>query len=99
MMVILTPVPARPCAAANPPKPAPTMTTWCAVELLGNVVSCGDPGIESAEQGAHAFEAVIHQNLGDAGSRGFARAGAVQNNIPVARDFLHPVRHILQRHV
>src|SRR5271170_3255691 len=99
MMVILTSASASPCAAASPPKPAPTMTTWWGAGLLGNVVSRGDPGIESAEQGAHALETVIHQNLGDAGGRGFARTGAVQNNIPIARYFLEAVRHVLQRNM
>src|SRR6202011_2783724 len=107
MIVILTSAPAKPCAAAKPPKPAPTMTTWCVMNALLGIrrlcrdhsIARGNPGIESAEQGPDPLEAVVHQNFGDARRRGFARASAIQNDVPIARQFLELAGHVLQGHM
>src|ERR1700686_69273 len=112
MIVILTSAPARPCATARPPKPAPTITTWCFMVALLRIgrlrirrpcrddsIARSDPGIEPAEQGPDPLEAVIHQDFGDARRRGFARAAAVQNHVPIARQFLELAGHVLQGHM
>src|ERR1700692_1498222 len=112
MIVILTSAPARPCATAKPPKPAPTITTWCFMVALLRIgclrirrpgrddsIARGDPGIEPAEQGPDPLEAVIHQDFGDARRRGFARAMAVQDDFPIARQFLEAMRHVVQRNM
>src|ERR1700688_5023314 len=112
MIVILTSAPVRPCATAKPPKPAPTITTWCFKVALLKIrrlrirrlcrnysTTCGDPGIESAEQGPDPLEAVIHQDFGDPRRRGFARASAVQNDVAIARQFLEQAGHVLQGHM
>src|ERR1700691_1432572 len=98
MMVILTPAPAKPCATANPPKPAPTMTT-CPVIARSrrrHGIARGDPGIEPAMQGADLLEAVIHEDFGDLGRGSFTRTCAVQDDFPIARQILQMARHVLQ---
>src|SRR5260221_13370986 len=107
MIVILTSAPAKPCAAAKPPNPAPTMTTWCVMDALlrfrrlcrDHSITGGDPGIETAQQGPDPLEAVIHQDFGDARRRGFARAAAVQDDVPIARQLLELAGNVLQRNM
>jgi len=88
---------ANPCATAKPPKPAPTMTTWCSSGR--QLVARSRPGVQTAMKRPNLFEAVVHQYLGDARGGRFARTGAVENDFPIARQFLQAVCHFRQRHV
>src|SRR6202000_2259802 len=63
---------------------------------LSHRVSCGHPGFQAARQGVYAFEAAIHQNLGDARRRGFAGTSAIKNDVSISGKILEVRIDILQ---
>src|SRR5207247_124440 len=60
-------------------------------------IAAGAPGVEAAGQGPHAFDAATSQEQRRPGARGLAGSGAVEHDLPIARDLEMPRLQLLGR--